>query len=131
MQDPLEIFKVWHGGLAIHGGISAGIIVIFVYSRKYKVNTLKLLDIIGVGLIIGQAIGRWGNFFNQEAYGGIVSRGFLESLMLPDFIINGMFINGNYHHPTFLYESLWCILGFIIVECYWFHINVNFEKKKI
>lgn len=115
LQDPLEIFKVWHGGLAIHGGIIAGIIVIFVYSRKYKVNTLKLLDIIGVGLIIGQAIGRWGNFFNQEAYGGIVSRGFLESLMLPDFIINGMFINGNYHHPTFLYESLWNVIGFILM----------------
>ena len=115
LSDPLEIVKVWHGGLAIHGGIIAGVIVILLYTRKYNVNTLKTLDIMAVSVIIGQAIGRWGNFFNQEAFGGVVSKGFLETLKLPEFIINGMYINGSYHHPTFLYESIWNVIGFIIL----------------
>lgn len=115
LSDPLEIIKVWHGGLAIHGGIIAGVIVILLYTKKYNVNTMKVLDIVAVSIIIGQAIGRWGNFFNQEAFGGIVSRDFLEMLKLPEFIINGMYINGSYHHPTFLYESVWNFVGFIIL----------------
>ena len=115
LSDPLEIVKVWHGGLAIHGGIIAGVIVILLYTRKYNVNILKTLDIMAVSVIIGQAIGRWGNFFNQEAFGGVVSKGFLETLKLPEFIINGMYINGSYHHPTFLYESVWNVIGFIIL----------------
>ena len=115
LSDPLEIVKVWHGGLAIHGGIIAGVIVILLYTRKYNVNTLKTLDIMAVSVVIGQAIGRWGNFFNQEAFGGVVSKGFLETLKLPEFIINGMYINGSYHHPTFLYESVWNVIGFIIL----------------
>ena len=111
----IEIFEIWHGGLAIHGGLIAGLLVIIFYSRKYHVNILKLLDIIVVGLILGQAIGRWGNFFNAEAYGGIVSK---ESLsFLPNFIVNGMYIEGAYHQPTFLYESIWNIIGFIILLC--------------
>ena len=104
LSDPLEIVKVWHGGLAIHGGIIAGVIVILLYTRKYNVNTLKTLPIMAVSVMIGQAIGRWGNFFNQEAFGGVVSKGFLETLKLPEFIINGMYINGSYHHPTFLFS---------------------------
>ena len=115
LQNPVDIFKVWNGGLAIHGGIITGIIVIIVYTKKYRVNTIKILDISAVSVIIAQAIGRWGNFFNQEAFGSVVSRGFLESLKLPKFIIEGMHINGNYYHPTFLYESVWNVLGFIIL----------------
>ena len=76
---------------------------------------LKMLDISVVGVIIAQAIGRWGNFFNQEAHGGAVTRAFLEKFHLPKFIINGMNIDGIYYHPTFLYESLWNVLGFIIM----------------
>ena len=65
----------------------AGGIFVLLYARKFKFNMLKIIDIIVVGLIIGQAIGRWGNFFNQEAYGGIVSLDFLQSLPIPDFIV--------------------------------------------
>ena len=81
----LDIFKVWEGGLAIHGGIIFGLIVIIIYTRKYKVNTLRMLDIIVVGLIIAQAIGRWGNFFNSEAYGPITTSAHLKSLGIPEF----------------------------------------------
>lgn len=110
-----SIFKVWEGGLAIHGGIIAGLLFIIYYTRKHKINTLKILDFIVVGLIIGQAIGRWGNFFNGEAHGPITTLEHLQSLNIPKFIIDGMYIGGNYYIPTFLYESLWCILGFIIL----------------
>ncbi|MDD2489945.1 MAG: prolipoprotein diacylglyceryl transferase [Bacilli bacterium] len=108
-----EIFKVWEGGLAIHGGIVFAFIFLIIYTFKYKVNLARITDILVVGLILGQAIGRWGNFFNQEAYGQMVSRDFLVNLHLPTFIIEGMNIYGNYYHPTFLYESIWCFLGFI------------------
>lgn len=110
---PTEILKIWHGGLAIHGGILAGVLVIIIYCKKYEVSILKILDVCAVSLIIAQSIGRWGNFFNQEAYGTLTSKVTLQSLMIPDFIINGMNINGNYYHPTFLYESIWNFIGFI------------------
>ncbi len=110
-----EIFQVWQGGLAIHGGILFGLLWLIYYSRRYKVNTLRLLDIVSVGLLIGQAIGRWGNFFNQEAFGPATTLKFLQGLHLPKFIIDGMLINGVYYQPTFLYESLFCLLGFIII----------------
>jgi len=115
LQDPITILKVWEGGLAIHGGIITGLLFILFYTRKYKVSFVRMLDILVVSLILGQAIGRWGNFFNGEAYGPIVTLEFLQNLKLPEFIIDGMLIRGNYHHPTFLYESLWCLLGFIIM----------------
>ena len=67
------------------------------------------------GVLIAQACGRWGNFFNHEAFGGSVSLQFLESLHLPDFIIQNMFIDGSYHHPTFLYESLGNIIAFLLI----------------
>lgn len=111
----LSILKVWEGGLAIHGGILFGLISIIIYTRKYKIKTMRMLDIIVVGLIIGQAIGRWGNFFNGEAHGGATTLEFLTSLHLPKFIIEGMNIHGVYYHPTFLYESLWCLIGFIVL----------------
>lgn len=111
----LEMFQVWNGGLAIHGGLIVGILFTIFYTKKYKINTLRFMDIIVPGVIIAQAIGRWGNFFNQEAHGGKVTLEFLQSLHLPKFIIDGMHINGSYFHPTFLYESLWCLLGFIVI----------------
>ena len=115
LQDPIEIIKIWHGGIAIHGAIIGGLIFLIFFSKKKKLNVLKMMDIIAVGLIIAQAIGRWGNFFNQEAHGGETTLSFLKSLHLPNFIIEGMHINGVYYHPTFLYESIWCLLGFIIL----------------
>lgn len=110
-----EIIKVWEGGLAIHGAVIAGILCIIIYTKKEKISTFRMLDILAVGLIIGQAFGRWGNFFNGEAHGMATSLEFLQSLHLPKFIIDGMNIYGTYYHPTFLYESLWCLLGFIII----------------
>lgn len=109
----VEILEIWNGGLAIHGGILAGFITIVLYCRKYKVSILKMLDICALGLIIAQAIGRWGNFFNSEAYGGITTLEHLKHMQVPQFIIDGMYINGNYHIPTFFYESIWCLTGFI------------------
>ena len=115
VHDPISIFKIWEGGLAIHGGLLAGFITIVVYCKKYKVRLFKIVDMAAPGIILAQAIGRWGNFFNGEAHGGVVLRSTLESFHIPDFIIDGMNINGIYYHPTFLYESLWCLLGFIIL----------------
>lgn len=115
VHDPISIFKIWEGGLAIHGGLLAGFITIVVYCKKYKVRLFKIVDMAVPGIILAQAIGRWGNFFNGEAHGGVVLRSTLESFHIPDFIIDGMNINGIYYHPTFLYESLWCLLGFIII----------------
>jgi phosphatidylglycerol:prolipoprotein diacylglycerol transferase len=115
LSNPIEIVQVWNGGLAIHGGIISVLIFLFVYCKKKKMNFLLLLDILVVGVIIAQSIGRWGNFFNQEAYGRIVSLSFLKGLHLPKFIIEKMFIDGYYREPTFLYESVFSILGFIVL----------------
>ena len=112
---PDEILKIWHGGLAIHGGIIAAAIFVYLYSKKYKENYIRLLDVILPGVILAQAIGRWGNFFNQEAYGIKVSKELLQKMLIPNFVIKGMFINGQYYLPMFYIESIVCILGFIII----------------
>ncbi len=112
---PLEILEVWNGGLAIHGAILAGLLVVFLYTKKYKAKFLKITDIIAPGLLLGQAIGRWGNFFNQEAYGKEMTREALQKLGVPDFVVEGMHINGTYYQPTFLYESIWNVFGFIVL----------------
>lgn len=109
----VEIFEIWNGGLAIHGGILAGALFTIYYSRKHKVEVLKFFDIIVVGLILGQAIGRWGNFYNQEAYGAVTTFAKLKSLGVPKFVIDGMYILGEYREPTFFYESIWNLFGFI------------------
>ena len=111
----LDIFKVWEGGLAIHGGIIFGLITLLIYCKLKNVKPFRITDIVVPSLIIAQAIGRWGNFFNSEAHGPVTTLANLENLFIPEFIINGMYIDGVYYHPTFLYESLWCILGFIIL----------------
>ena len=110
-----EIVKIWNGGLAIHGGIIGGLLTILVYTKKYKTRLVRYLDFIVVGLIIAQAIGRWGNFFNGEAHGLATSLEHLRNLHIPQFIINGMKINGVYYTPTFLYESLLCFIGFLLL----------------
>ena len=115
LASPIEIIKVWNGGLAIHGGIIGAIIAMYIYCKKHDMSIYLMLDICAPALLIGQIIGRWGNFFNSEAHGGVVTRTFLEGLHLPEFIINGMYINGNYYHPTFLYESLLNLVCFIIL----------------
>ena len=110
-----EIWKVWNGGLAIHGGIIAGLLTILIYTKKYNLRVTRYLDFIVVGLIIGQSIGRWGNFFNSEAHGLATSLEHLQNLHIPEFIIDGMKINGVYYTPTFLYESIACLIGFIVL----------------
>lgn len=115
LSNPLEILEIWNGGLAIHGGMIAGTLCVIYNCKKYNVDTLRTIDIIVVGLILGQAIGRWGNFFNSEAYGSITTLEHLKNLHLPEFIINGMYILGEYRKPTFLYESILNIIGFIIL----------------
>lgn len=113
LASPIEIFKVWNGGLAIHGGIIAALIFTLIYCKRHKMYSLKVLDMVVVGLILGQAIGRWGNFFNGEAYGAITTAEKLEILGIPEFVINGMYIMGEYRQPTFFYESIWCLFGFL------------------
>lgn len=105
-QHPSEIIAVWHGGLAIHGGIIGGMIAALICTKRYHFRLWQIFDIIAPFLILGQAIGRWGNFFNQEAYGYEVS---------PDVVPWAMFIDGAYRHPTFLYESIWDVLGFVLL----------------
>lgn len=119
-KNIVEIFEIWNGGLAIHGGIIFGLLSIIVFCKKRKINVMRMLDIIVVGLIIGQAIGRWGNFFNSEAYGAITTLEKLQSQGIPQFIIDGMYILGEYRQPTFFYESVGCIFGFLamlIIRC--------------
>ena len=115
LANPSQIIAVWNGGLAIHGGIIAGAITLIVFCLKRKINILKAMDLVVPSLIIAQGIGRWGNFFNSEAHGPLTTLEYLENLHIPDFIIKGMNINGNYYIPTFYYEFIWCLIGFIIL----------------
>ncbi|MCM3602520.1 prolipoprotein diacylglyceryl transferase [Robertmurraya korlensis] len=114
-QNPGDIIKIWNGGIAIHGALIGSVITAIVFSRKKNISFWKLADIAAPSIILGQAIGRWGNFINQEAHGGEVTRSFLEGLFLPEFIINQMYIDGAYYHPTFLYESIWNLVGFVLL----------------
>ncbi len=114
-KNIIDIFKVWEGGLAIHGGIIVGVIFTIYYTKRKKINFWQLVDILCISLILGQIIGRWGNFMNSEAYGPVTTYSTLHNMHIPEFIIRGMKINGVYHHPTFLYESLWNLIGLIII----------------
>lgn len=115
LNNPMEIIKTWNGGLAIHGGLLFGLIALALYCKKYKVRLIRVLDFIVVPLLLAQAIGRWGNFFNQEAHGAVTTIETLKALFIPDFIIDGMTIEGIVYTPVFLYESLVCFISFIIL----------------
>lgn len=112
-KNPSEILNIRQGGLAIHGGVLLAVIVGYIYTRRKNIPFLKYADAAAPSIIIAQALGRWGNFFNQEAHGGEVTYDFIKHF--PMFIQKGMFIDGTYYHPTFLYESIWNILVFIIL----------------
>ena len=114
-ENPSEIIKIWHGGIAIHGGLIGGFIAGVIVCKVKNLNPFQIGDIVAPSIILAQGIGRWGNFMKHEAHGGSVSRAFLEQLHLPNFIIENMYINGQYYHPTFLYESIWDVAGFIIL----------------
>ncbi len=118
-----NVVNLRSGGLAIYGGVIGGVIGILIVTKIKKINTLKLTDMIAPGVMVAQAIGRWGNFFNAEAHGGIVEEGsplyFLRMGLRPA----GSSADFQYYHPTFLYESVWNLVGFII-------INALYKKKK-
>lgn len=111
----IEVFQVWRGGLAIYGGVIGGSLYLLYLSIKKKFSYVKMLDILSLSLLLGQCIGRWGNFFNMEAYGGITTLDNLRKMHIPSFIINGLYIDNAYRIPTFLYESIWCFIGVIIL----------------
>ena len=126
-----EIPKIWEGGLAIYGGIIGGLLAAFIVCKVEKLNFYNLLDMAGISLLIGQGIGRWGNYANQEAFGGFTYSNFgmmsdkvvdyiqrhpesfgLEGITdIPAYIAE----NNLYVHPTFFYESVWCLLGFVVL----------------
>lgn len=109
----IDVFNIRQGGLAIHGGVIFGMIAAFIYTRYKKVNLLEFADVAAPSIIIGQAIGRWGNFFNSEAHGGPVTQTFISKF--PSFIQKGMLIDGVYYHPTFLYESIWNVVVCVLL----------------
>lgn len=112
-QHPGEILSIRSGGLAIHGAIIAGVLTGWIVVRRRKADFWQWADVIAPVFVLAQAIGRWGNFFNQEAYGGPAPQWVLD--LLPAFIREGMHIGGTYYHPTFLYESLWNLAAFAIL----------------
>lgn len=123
-KEPLKIFALREGGLAIYGGIIAGIITVIVYTKIKKLNFWLVTDTAAPSLILGQIIGRWGNFFNREAFGGytdnIFAMRYLKqqvSNIAPSVLQNTITVNGTEYiqvHPTFLYESIWNI-GVLII----------------
>lgn len=118
----IDVINIRNGGMAIHGGLIGGLLVAYIFTRVKKINFFEYIDVIIPGVILAQAIGRWGNFMNQEAHGGPVSEAFISKF--PNFIQQGMLINGTYYHPTFLYESIWDLLVFGIL------IFILYKKKK-
>lgn len=120
-----DVFKIWEGGLAIYGGIIGGFIGIFAVCRHKKKSLLRVLDCIAPGVMIGQLIGRWGNFVNAEAYGVIGPYDFLghtfDAASLAEHNPFIMTVNGMYVHPTFLYESVWNLIGFLLINAFWKH----------
>ena len=112
----LDVFKIWNGGIAIYGALIGAIICAVIFVRKRGYNFWRIADICAPGLIVGQLIGRWGNFVNQEAYGGPTTESFLrDNLHLPSFIVNQMYVQGTFVHPTFLYESVWNLVGLVLL----------------
>lgn len=115
IANPIQIFNIRSGGLAIYGGLIAGGITLYFYTKYHFIDVWTFLDIAAPSVLLAQAIGRWGNFMNHEAFGPDTTRSFLESLYLPNFIIDNMYIDGIYRQPTFLYESVWSLIGVIIL----------------
>ena len=113
-QDPLSVLYIWKGGLAIYGGVIGAVIGVSVFCLIKKIKLPALLDLVALGFLIGQSIGRWGNFFNREAYGAETDFFLRMGLMLtPDRMSIGTEL---YYHPTFLYESLWNAAGFVMLH---------------
>ncbi|MBZ0312209.1 prolipoprotein diacylglyceryl transferase [Clostridium butyricum] len=108
-----SVFNLRTGGLAIHGGLIGALIGTIIYCKFKKIEMMKYLDVVAPSLILAQAIGRWGNFMNGEAHGDVVSYEFISKF--PEFIQKGMYLDGHYYNPTFLYESMWNLIIFLIL----------------
>ncbi len=118
-QQPQKIIAIWEGGIAIHGAILGGVIASLIFAKLKRVSFWQLADLVAPSLILGQAIGRWGNFFNSEAFGAPTDLPW--KLFIPRYVVEGGrqiarrppgFENVEYYHPTFLYESLWNLMVF-------------------
>lgn len=115
-SNPASIIRIWDGGLAIHGGLFFGAAFIIMYCKKHNISFLHVGDIVLPYVLIAQATGRWGNYFNQEAYGNVVDGTYFDGIL--SFLKKGMYIAGDYRQPMFFYESCLCILGFILIQIY-------------
>ncbi len=116
---PLSALAIWQGGIAIHGAILGGMIATLLFARRYRLSFWQLADVVAPALILGQAIGRWGNFFNSEAFGrptDLPWRVFIPPAQRPPGLVDVA-----YYHPTFLYESLWNlgVLGLVLWLFFW------------
>ncbi len=109
-DDPISIFYINKGGLAIYGGVIGALIGVLVHCKIKKIKVGALLDLVALGFLIGQAVGRWGNFFNREAFGAETD------FFLKMGLLNTATGKVEYHHPTFLYESLWNVVGFVMLH---------------
>lgn len=109
-EDPVSVLYIWEGGLAIYGGVIGTVLAIIAYCYFKKLKIGAVLDIVSLGFLIGQAIGRWGNFFNREAYGAVT-----DSFMRMG-LFNPYSQTYTYYHPTFLYESAWNAAGFVLLH---------------
>ena len=109
-NDPVSVFYIWKGGLAIYGGVLGAAVGVVVYAKLKRLKLPALLDLVALGFLIGQSIGRWGNFFNREAFGEATE----------SFLRMGLFNKATgafeYYHPTFLYESVWNAVGFVLLH---------------
>ena len=109
-DNPISVLYIWEGGLAIYGGVLGAIVGIFVYTRVKKISAWAVLDVVALGFLIGQSMGRWGNFFNREAFGAETDS------FLRMGLYNTYTGSWEYHHPTFLYESVWNAIGFLLLH---------------
>ena len=113
LTRPLEILMTWQGGLAIQGGLFGGVLFGLWFLKRKKADFIRVADAIVPNILVAQAIGRWGNFLNQEAYGRVVEESFYSGW--PQLIKDQMFIAGQFREPTFLYESVLNIVGFLLI----------------
>lgn len=110
-DNPISVLYIWEGGIAIYGAVIGAAIGVFIHCKFIKkISVLSVLDLVSLGFMIGQTLGRWGNFFNREAHGGVTDSFLRMGLINP---VTGY---GSYYHPTFLYESLWNFAGFLLLH---------------
>lgn len=122
----LDVIAIWNGGIAMYGSIIGGALALLLVSKVKKFNktqVLKVFDMVSPGVMLGQVIGRWGNFCNGEAHGIETAENFFLRMGLKGYADTPYLTRFTYYHPTFLYESLWNLVGFIL-------INIFYKKKK-